>query len=163
MKVTRVKGNDPEFVKEFKDCFGELGILPKTHHIEIDSSVSPVVQTPRPIPIGLHSWLKTEFDKMKGLEIIRKIDNLTSWASNLVVVEKPNKSLRICLDPKDLSKAIKRHHCRMPTPEEIFSKMTGTTVFSKLDATNAYWQVKVDDESAALLTFATPFGNYQFK
>ena len=51
----------------------------------------------------------------------------------------------------------------MPTPEEAFSKMIGANVFSKLDASNAYWQVKVDDESAALLTFVTPFGNHQFK
>ena len=51
----------------------------------------------------------------------------------------------------------------MPTPEEIFSKMSGVTVFSKLDASIAYWQVKADNEGSALLTFATPFGNCQFK
>ena len=101
---------------------------------------------------------------MEHLEIIRTVDKPTSCISNLVVVEKSNKSLRICLDPKDTNKeAIKRHRYPMPTTEEVVSEMSGATVFSKSDASNACWQVKVDDESAASLTFATPFGNYQFK
>ena len=105
VKVPKVKGNDPELVNEFKDYSGELGTLLKTHHIEIGSSVSPVVQTPMRIPFALRSRLKTELDKMERLEIIRKVDKPTPWASNLVVVERPDKSLRICLDPKDLNKA----------------------------------------------------------
>ena len=73
-KVRKFKGNDTEFVKEFKDCFGELGNLPQTHHIEIYSSVSPVVQTQRRVLVALRSQLKTELDKMEWLEIIRKVD-----------------------------------------------------------------------------------------
>ena len=114
---------------EFKDCFGELGTLPITHYIEIDSSVSSAVQTPMRIPIALRSRLKTELDKMEQLEIIRNVDKPTSCVSNLVVVEKPNKRLRICLNPNDLNKAIKRHRYPMPTPAEIFSKMSRGTVF----------------------------------
>ena len=79
---------------------------------------------------------------MEWLEISRKVDKSMSWVSNLIVEEKPNKSLRICLNRKDLNKAIKRHRYPMPTPEEIFSKMSGATVFFKLDGSNAYWQVK---------------------
>ena len=36
-------------------------------------------------------------------------------------------------------------------------------VFSKLDASNGYWQIPVDNESSDLLTFATTFGRYKFK
>ena len=41
--------------------------------------------------------------------------------------------------------------------------MAGACYFSKLDASSGYWQVKVDDERADLLTFSTPFGQYRFK
>ena len=51
----------------------------------------------------------------------------------------------------------------MPTVDEILSKLTGATVFSKLDASSGYWQVKVDEPSSKLLTFNTPFGRYRFK
>ncbi|MEN8447427.1 MAG: RNase H-like domain-containing protein [Cyanobacteria bacterium J06555_13] len=33
----------------------------------------------------------------------------------------------------------------------------------KLDASNAYWQICMDEESSRLLTFNTPFGRYRFK
>ncbi len=78
-------------------------------------------------------------------------------------MSKPNGDLRICLDPRPLNKAIKRQHHRLPTAEEILSEMAGAQYFSKMDASSGYWQVKVDDESADLLTFGTPFGRYRFK
>ena len=54
---------------------------------------------------------------------------------------------------------VETHH----TAEEIISEMSGDQVFTKLDASNGYWQIKVDNESASLLTFGTPFGCYRFK
>ena len=34
--------------------------------------------------------------------------------------------------------------------------------FCKLDTSNVYWQVLLDEESSHLLTFNTPFGRYFF-
>ena len=39
----------------------------------------------------------------------------------------------------------------------------GAKVFTKLDASSGYWQIKVDEESSKLLTFNTPFGRHRFK
>ena len=41
--------------------------------------------------------------------------------------------------------------------------MSGAKFFTKLDASSGYWQIKVDQESSKLLSFATPFGRYHFK
>jgi hypothetical protein len=80
-----------------------------------------------------------------------------------VIVEKPNGQIRLCLDPRDLNKAIKRHHHPLPTVDEILAKLGGAKMFSKLDASSGYWQIKVDDESSKLLTFNTLFGRHRFK
>ena len=80
-----------------------------------------------------------------------------------MIVEKPNGQIRLCLDPRDLNKAIKRHHHPMPIVDEILAKLGGAKMFSKLDASSGYWQIKVDDESSKLLTFNTPFGRHRFK
>ena len=45
---------------------------------------------------------------MKKTRVIRKVDEPTEWVSSVVVVEKHNGELTICLDPKDLNKEIKR-------------------------------------------------------
>ena len=42
-------------------------------------------------------------------------------------------------------------------------KLSGTKFFSKLDAKNAYWSVKLDQESQLLATFNKPFGGYCFQ
>ena len=100
---------------------------------------------------------------MMRLNIIDKIDGPTDWVSNLVIVEKPNGKLRVCLDPRDLKQAIKRQHYQLPTAKDILSQMAGAKYFSKLDASSGYWQLKFDEQSSKLLAFHTPFGRYKFK
>ena len=99
---------------------------------------------------------------MEKLGVISKVDKSTDWVSGMAVVEKPDGKLRICLDPRPLNKGIKRHYYPMPTLEEITARMAGAQYFAKLDAISGYWQIKVDEASADLLTFSTPFGRYQF-
>ena len=50
----------------------------------------------------------------------------------------------------------------MKTIEEVVQNMPGAKVFSKLDASSGYWQLKLDEESSKLCTFNTPFGRYRF-
>ena len=69
----------------------------------------------------------------------------------------------MCIDPRDLNKAIKREHYKLPTVKELFSEMTSAHYFSMLDASNRYWQIKIDTESSKLLTFAAPFEWFCFK
>ena len=99
---------------------------------------------------------------MESLNVISKVEKSTDWVNGMVIVEKPNGKLRICLDPRPLNKAIKRHHHPMPTVEEITAKMKGAKYFAKLDASSGYWQIKVDEESADILTFSSPYGRYRF-
>ena len=78
------------------------------------------------------------------------------------IVEKSNGLIRVCLDPKQLNKAIKRHYYQLPTLEEIFLQMAGSKCFTKLDVSLGYWQMKIDKESSDLVVFNTPFGRYRF-
>ena len=47
-----------------------------------------------------------------------KEDEPTGWVNLMVMVEKPNGKLRMCLDPGPLNKAIKREHFEMPTERQ---------------------------------------------
>jgi len=75
----------------------------------------------------------------------------------MVVVRKPGK-LRLCIDPKDLNKVIKRPHYPLPTIEDIRPKLTNAKLFSILDAKNGFWQIQLDESSSYLTTFWPPFG-----
>ena len=50
----------------------------------------------------------------------------------------------------------------MPTTEEILTKISTGKFFTKLDASNAYWQIPVDESSSKLLTFNSPKGRFKF-
>ena len=69
----------------------------------------------------------------------------------------------MCLDPRNLNKAIRREHFKLPTREEVMAQLAGAKVLSKLDAKSGFWQLKLTPSSSQLCTFATPFGRYRFK
>ena len=114
-RVWAMDANAPDIIQDYKDVFGELGCLIGDHHINIDRNATPVIHPPRKIPISLMKKLKAELERMCQLDVIEKIDEPTDWVSSMVIVEKGNGQLRICLDPRDLNSAIKRHHYPMPT------------------------------------------------
>ena len=121
---------------EFSDCFGEIGTLKNTHHIEIKDNVNPAVTPLRKIPLALKPKLEKKLKRMVDLDIIEPVQKPTHWVNGLVVVEKPNGKLQVCLDPRPLKKVIKREHLHLPTAEEISSQMPGAFYFSKLGASS---------------------------
>lgn len=77
------------------------------------------------------------------------------------MVVKSNK-VRICIDPKDINRALKSSHHPLPTIEEILSNLSHAKVFSVLDERNGFWHVELDKESSMLITFNTPFGRLRW-
>ena len=86
----------------------------------------------------------------------------TDWVSSLTYSWKANGKLRVCLDPRDVNKAIKRDNYKTPTVEEITLLLAGSKKFTKVDGTSSYLCVVLDYESSLLTTFNTPWGRYRF-
>ena len=47
------------------------------------------------------------------MRVIKKVTEPYEWENSLVVVEKPNKSVGLCSDPRGLNKSILREHFPM--------------------------------------------------
>ena len=90
--------------------------------------------------------------------VMQKVTKSTDWVNSLVTVEKPNGSIRICLDPKDLNDAIKRPHYPNKTLDDILPDLTDAKIFSRFDARSGYWSIVLTEKSSFLTTFQTPFG-----
>ena len=67
----------------------------------------------------LQGKLEKEQEEMVRQGNIAPVEGHSDWVNELVIREKPNGSLRICLDPKDLNKAIKQEHHPVPTLDDI--------------------------------------------
>lgn len=99
--------------------------------------------------------------RASGKGILKKAEEPSEWINSMVVVEKPNK-IRICLDHKDLSKAVQRRKFQMPMLEELLPELSKARIFSFFDAKDGFYQVSLDEESSRLTTFWTPLGRYRY-
>ena len=88
--------------------------------IGLDPSVKPVHATTGPVPVAKLSRVNEELERLCEKGIIRPVTQPTDCVSNMLVKEKPNGKVRICIDPSQtINKTIKRPKYTIPTTEEI--------------------------------------------
>lgn len=150
------------FLQDYIDVFDGLGQIPGKCLIELKDKSEPKLNYKKRIPFSLHDKLKKQLDLMVNDGVISKVNKPTDWVNNLQIVEKPDGSLRICLDPKPLNECIKRERCIIPTSESIISRVGGAKYFTVMDLKNGFWQVVLDERCSELTTFITPFGLYKW-
>ena len=146
-----------------QDVFGEAGLM-KTTPISIrlrDDAVPVAVSTARHIPLPLMKPVEEELKKMEEQGVIVSETEPTDWVSALVPVPKTS-GVRITVDYKKLNQAVKREVFPIPTLEQLTSKLSGATLFSKLDASSGFYQIPLDEASSKMTTFITPFGRKRF-
>ncbi|GFR73469.1 Pol polyprotein [Elysia marginata] len=132
--------------------------------IEIKEDARPYA-TPvaRRVPIPLMQKVEADLKRMKETGVIEGISEPTEWVSPIVPAVQPNGQVRICVDLKKLNENVEREIYIIPTIDDIIHKVKDSKVFSKLDAASGYHQIPLDEASAKLTTFITPYGRFYFK
>ena len=135
-----VKGHKSkeDILEEHKDVFQGLGKYEKEYDIELKEDTVPVIQPTHTIPYARRDKLKTLLDKLEEANVIASVEKPTDWVNNLVIADKKDGSLRVCLDPKPLNQAIKRQRYIIPTPTDVRSRLAGKKVFTVIDMKDAY-------------------------
>ena len=153
--VKDVEAVTPESINStYKDVCNGLGCFEEPYHIVVEQDTMPVKEPPRRITFGPQDRLKLKRDLMEKHKFIQKVNKPTDWLHNLVIVEKKDGSLRLCLDPRELNKATKWENFQIPTVEDVTCRLSGKKVFTVID---------LSEDSASVTTFNTPFGRYFFK
>ena len=91
--------------KMYPDVKMTTGVMPMK--LDIDPDAEPVVQGPRQQPKALLPAITLKLKEMEEECFIKKVTEPTEWASSMAVFEK-NGKIRICIDPSNVNKAIKR-------------------------------------------------------
>ena len=77
---------------------------------------------------------------------------LSDWAAPIVPFVKNDGTLCICRDYKVTAKMVaKQDSYLMPRVKDLFAKVTGDRIFSKLDLRRAYLQIELDEDRRNLL------------
>ena len=80
-----------------------------------------------------------------------------------MVAHKTNGRLRVCGDYKvTINQSVEKKVYPLPTAEDLFAKLAGGKVFLKLDMSQAYQQLPLDDDSKKLLVVNMPRGFFQY-
>ena len=129
--------------------------------IRADPSITPVQHAQQKVPIENQKQIKCTLNEMVNKGVITPVSQLIEWVSSLTYPCKPDGTLCICLNPKDLNKAIVQEHYKAPTLDEMSHWLSGATNFSKLVAKDGCWSIHLDEKSSCLTTFNMHHGRYR--
>ena len=165
-EVFTVQEMDP--VKRLTDKYSKLfdenngKIINMKAHITLQEQAKPVYRKARPVPYALKKPLETKLDSLEQQGILEKVEH-SSWATPVVLVPKPGKTIRLCGDYKvTINPWVKQEGYPLPTVQDLFSTLAGGKLFTKLDLKQAYQQLQVDEGSQEYLTINTHKGLYRY-
>ena len=132
---------DHEFV--FRD---ELGTIEEEKaRLLVDPRFRPKFYIPHPVPFALKHKVENELNRLEEEGIIQKVQS-AEWAAPIVPIMKEDGTIRVCGDYKvTANQAIFVESHPIPRLEELFTKMSGGVVFTKLDLSHAYRQLRLDE------------------
>ncbi|CAI2738976.1 unnamed protein product [Dicrocoelium dendriticum] len=152
------------FASKYPNVFAEgLGMCCKLKAVLYPrTGIRPVFCPKRPVPYAAVAAVDAELSRLESMGVISPV-TYSAWAAPIVVIRKANGSLRICADfSTGLNDALETHHYPLPVPEDLFTRLNGGKIFSKIDLSDAYLQVVVEDHSKELLTINTHRGLYRY-
>ena len=139
-----------EILSHYSSCFDGIGQFPgEPYKFYLKPEHKPARHAPRKVSIHWEDVLKDEIKSLVELDILEEVTEHTDWVNSYVIVEKdssnhhtPNhtikRKLRICLDPRDLNKALERESYHTCSVDEITAKLKGITVFTIVDFKKGY-------------------------
>lgn len=149
---------------EFKEFLSDsyCSNVKETVQLEVDKNATPIYAKSRPVPVKLRDKLKGELQRLVGDGKLTRVFK-SKWASPIVTVFKKDGSLRIC---GDFSATVNRFldpvQTPLPTVDDTISRIGKATVFSKIDLSQAFLQIPLDDQSKQYTVINTPEGLFQY-
>lgn len=140
----------------------QLGATSKVQHIIDTGDSRPIKQRYYPISPHNQKIMDRELEDMLAQGIVERSNS--AWSSPVVLVKKPDGSVRFCVDYRKLNQVTKRDAYPLPYVTNILDRLRDARVLSTIDIKSAYWQVAVAAESREKTAFTVPNrGLFQFK
>lgn len=149
-----------KFPEVFQDGLGTLkGAKAKIH---VDPDAKPSYWKARPVPYLLKEKIEVELERLVEAGILEPVQ-YSEWAAPIVPVVKENGNVRICGDYKmTINKVSKLDNYPIPKTEDLFATLNGGQQFTKLDMSQAYQQLMLDEESKGYTTINTHKGLFRY-
>lgn len=144
----------------FSDRLGCLKLFTVKLLLKPDSQ--PIFFRARTVPFAIRLKVEQELDRLVRTGVLEPVDH-SDFASPVVPILKRSGEIRLCADYSvTLNKVLQIEKYPLPRTEELFAKLHGGKQFSQLDLSQAYLQLRLDDDSQLLTTINTHKGLFKF-
>ena len=134
----------------------------ETVNLKVLPDARPIFCKARTVPVRMKELVKKEIDRLVDAGKITKVFQ-SDWASPTVNVLKSNNSIRICGDfSATVNKYLDPVQTPLPTVDDVITQVGNAKVFSKIDLSQAFLQLPLDDNSKKFTTINTSEGLFQF-
>lgn len=130
------------------------------HRIELTDS-TPFKQRYRRIPPAMVEEVRLHIKQLLDSGVIRP--SHSPFSSNVVLVRKKDKSLRMCVDFRELNRRTIRDAYDIPRIDESLDSVAGANWFTVLDLKSGYFQLEIDESHKPRTAFSVgPLGFYEW-
>ena len=165
VEVPVMPDNVKEIFKKFPSLISPQSSqkpLPTTFYHHIDTaSASPVFCRPRRLAEDRLAAAKQEFATLMSKGILQ--DSKSAWSSPIHFVPKSDGKFRIVGDYRALNSITVPDRYPIPNTNDLYNKLNGAQVFSKIDLLSAFYQIPVHPDDISKTAVTTPFGLYEFQ
>jgi len=104
--------------------------------------------------------LKVQLEELFVKSYIKS--NKSPYGAPVFFIHKKDGMLRMCVDYKTFNKATVKNRYLLPRIHDLFDRLSGAKVFSRIDLCSGYYQIQIvqgDEEKTAC---RTRYGSYEF-
>ena len=134
-----------DVMEAFKDVHTGLETLGSPLHMTLNPNVTPIQAHPHRCSVAKEAKAAEAIRDLEKQGILKKVTEPTPWISNSVYREKPDESLRVCIDPSQtINEAIEIPKYPIPTVDELLPKLNNAKVFSCVDVYQGFTNIELD-------------------
>jgi len=153
-----------ELLHEYRDVFDKP--VGRIKHFEakivLKDDAVPKFCKARPVPFAIRPLVDAKLDTLEKMGAIERVET-SEWASPLVVVPQGPGKVRVTGDFKN---TVNNQLCVTQYPlarvEDLLESVAGGSTFSKMDATEGFHQVPVEESCRKFLVINTHRGLYRY-
>lgn len=145
---------------KYKDSFctseDDLGYTETIKHTITTVNDHPIKVPHRRIPPHQMDEVRQHISKLLKQNVIRK--STSPYAAPVVLVRKKDKSLRLCVDYRQLNANTVKDAYPLPRIDEALEAISNSKYFSSIDLAKGYYQVAIDDADIPKTAFRVGTG-----
>ena len=128
--------------------------------IKFHPNTSPISMTPHRMTLVELQELKVQLQELLDKGFIRP--STSQWGAPVLFVKKKDKTLRLCIDYRQLNRVTIKNRYPLPRIDDLFDQLRGARVYSKINLRTYFHQLRVRETYIPKTAFRTRYGHFEF-